>query len=116
MKSQNKSITASEALTKYRFVDATGAHTADKKAIGVTKFDVDSGDVIPFQNEADNGGIVVVEAGGAITAGTHTFVSSDASGRAVALTLSAVSDVAKICGQPIDSATAAGEFIRVKIG
>lgn len=115
MKSQNKTILAGEALSKYRFVDNEGKHTVDIKAIGATKFAVDSGDPIPFQNESSNGGVVVVEAGGVITVGTHPFVSMDADGKAVALTPAAIDDVEKICAVPLDSATADGDFIRVKM-
>ena len=99
-------IEAGEALTKKRFVDFEGKHTADKKAIGVTLFDTDSGDPATLQAS----GIVVVEAGGTITAGD--LVSSDSDGKAVSLTLSAVADVAKICGVALDSVSS-GEFLNV---
>lgn len=102
-------ITAGEALTKNRFVDFEGKHTADKKAIGVTLFDVDSGDDASIQAS----GICAVEAGGAITAGS--LVSSDADGKAVALTLSALADVEKICGIALDAASADGDYINVAL-
>ena len=100
-------IVAGEALTKRRFVDNAGKHTVDLAAIGVTIFDVDSGDPGLIQG----GGIAVVEAAGAITVGTHTFVTSDASGKAVGTT----TFDGKVCGIPIDSSTADGDFIRVKL-
>ncbi len=103
-------LTAAAAITKRRFVSAAGQHEANKNAVGVALFDTDSGDPVTLQAS----GIAVVEAGGAITAGD--LVASDANGKAVSLTLSAVGDVAKICGVAIDGATAAGEFIRVKLG
>ena len=103
-------LVAGEAITKRRFVDATGKHTLDKAAVGVALFDTDQGDPITVQVA----GIAVVESGGAINAGD--LVASDANGKAVALTLSAVGDVAKICGIALDAATGAGEFIRVKLG
>lgn len=104
-------VGATEALTKRRFVDATGKHTADVPAIGVTLFDTDSGDNATVQTE----GIAVVEAAGAITAGTHHFVSQDANGKAVALAISAAADVVKICGTPLTSATTDGDLILVKL-
>ena len=103
-------LTATAAITKRRFVSASGAHEANKNAVGVALFDTDNGDPITLQAA----GIAVVESGGAITAGD--LLTSDTNGRAVSLTLSAVADVAKICGVAIDGATAAGEFIRVKLG
>jgi len=104
-------IVAGEALTKRRFVDATVKHTVDIPAVGVNLFDTDSGDPATIQTE----GIAVVEAAGAITVGTHHFVSMDANGKAVALTLSSVADVVKICGTPLSSATTDGDFILVKL-
>ena len=98
-------ITAGEALTKHRFVDYAGKHTVDLPSIGVTKFDVDSGD----QASLDAGAVVVVEAGGAITAGD--LVKSDASGKAVSA--GTTFDI-KVCGIAISAATADGDFIDVK--
>jgi len=102
-------IEAGEALTKRRFVDFEGKHTVDVKCVGVSLFDTDSGD----QASILMNGIAVVEAGGTITAGNH--VSSDANGKAVALTIDNVNDIPKNNGVALDAATAAGEFIRVKL-
>ena len=99
-------IAAGEALTARRFVDFSGKHTVDKPAIGVTIFDVDSGDQAQLQST----GIAVVESGGAITAGD--LVKSDADGKAVSA--GTTWDV-KVCGVAIDAATDAGEFIQVKL-
>lgn len=99
-------ITAGEALTKRRFVDFEGKHTVDKPAIGVTIFDVDSGDQAQLQGQ----GIAVVESGGGITAGD--LVKSDANGKAV--TAGTTWDV-KVCGVALDTASGAGEFIQVKL-
>jgi hypothetical protein len=102
-------LEAGEALTANRFVDFAGKHTVDKRAIGVCLFATDSGDQASIQCT----GIAVVEAGGSITAGN--LVSSDADGKAVALTISAVADVPKQCGVALDDASS-GEFLRVKLG
>jgi len=103
------SITAGEALTKRRFVDFEGKHTIDIKCIGVTLFDADSA----AQASILMNGIAVVEAGGAVTAGNH--VSSDADGKAVALTIDNVNDIPKNNGVALDAATADGDIIRVKL-
>lgn len=102
-------IEAGEALTKHRFVDFEGKHTVDVKCSGVSLFDVSSGDQATIQMS----GIAVVESGGTITAGNH--VSSDANGKAVALTIDNVDDIPKNNGVALDAATAAGEFIRVRL-
>lgn len=102
-------IAAGEAITKNRFVDFAGKHTVDLMAVGVALFDTDSGDPISVLGS----GVAVVESGGAVTAGN--LVSSDANGKAVALTLSTAADAGKICGVAIDTASGAGEFIRVRL-
>jgi len=102
-------LVAGAAITAKRFVAYNGQHAANQPAIGVALFDTDNGDPITLQTA----GIAVVESGGAITAGN--LVASDANGKAVALTLSAVGDVSKICGVALDSASAAGEYIRVSL-
>ena len=102
----NVSIKAGEALTKYRFVDFSGKHTADKPAIGATIFDVDEGDQATLQSR----GVAVLEAGGAITAGN--LVKSDANGKAV--NAGTTWDV-KVCGLAIDQAYYDGDFIGVKL-
>jgi len=102
-------VLATEALTKNRFVDVAGAHTVDKKPLGVAVFDADSGDEATVQAT----GIAVVEAGGAISAGD--LVSSDANGKAVSLTLSAATDAGKIAGVAMSASSADGDIINVKI-
>ncbi len=102
-------IMAAEAITKDRFVDYSGKHTADISCAGVALFDTDSGSAISVQHV----GRVPVEAGGAISAGA--FVSSDANGKAVSLTLSAVADIAKICGKAVEAASADGDLILVDL-
>lgn len=101
-------VVAGEALTKRRFVDFEGKHTADLKCQGVTLFDGDSGKPVSAQKD----GIALVEAGGNITAGSH--VKSDGDGKAVALTFSAAADVPKDCGVALDTGSD-GSFIRVSL-
>lgn len=102
-------IVATEAITKKRFVTFDGKHTVDVSAAGVAKFDQDSGKAVTV----DAFGIVPVEASGAISAGA--FVSSDASGKATSLTVSAVADVVKICGKALEAAAADGDIILVQL-
>ena len=102
-------VVAGEALTKRRFVDFEGKHTADLKCQGVTLDDSDSGDPVSVQKS----GIALVEASGAITAGSH--VKSDGDGKAAALTFSATADVPKDCGVAKDAATTDGDIIRVSL-
>ena len=102
-------LVATEAITKNRFVDAAGAHTADKHAVGVALFDTDSGDEITVQAA----GIATVVASGAITQGDH--VKSDADGKAATLAYSAAADAAKACGVALDAATTDGDVIRVRL-
>lgn len=104
-------VVAGENLTGKRFVNQQGKHTVDKRAIGVVQEDADSGEAASVQCS----GIAVVEAGGAITVGTHQYVSMDANGKALALAPVEVADLLKICGIPLDSATETGQFIRVKL-
>jgi uncharacterized protein DUF2190 len=102
-------IVAAEALYNNRFVDCLGTTVVDLKCAGVTLFDVADGESATIQMS----GIAVVESGGAVTAGNH--VSADSSGRAVALTIDNVNDIPKNNGVALDAATAAGEFIRVRL-
>lgn len=101
-------IIATEAITKQRFVTWDGKHTVDIAAAGVAYFSADSGDPITVHTL----GRVAVEAGGSISAGA--FVSSDANGKAVSLPLSAVADVAKICGRALEDASD-GDIILVEL-
>lgn len=102
-------VDATEAITKDRFVTFDGKHTVDIGCCGVALFDTANGDPITVQIA----GRVPVVAGGAIAAGT--LVSSNADGKAVALTLSAVTDVDKICGRAVEAASADGDVILVDL-
>lgn len=95
------SITAAAAITKRRFVAPDGTHTAAAKALGVAQFDTDSGDEISVLN----GPVEVVEAGAAISAAGE--VEADSVGRAITLASG------ESCGYTPDTASAAGELIRV---
>lgn len=102
-------IVATEAITKDRFVTYNGKHTADVSAAGVALFDADNGASITVQAF----GRVPVEASGPISAGD--WVKSDANGKAASLTLSAVADIAKICGKAVEAASADGDLILVDL-
>lgn len=89
MKSHNPILTitllATAALLARRFTGFDGATCgANAKALGVTEFAVDSGDVGPVHVS----GVVLVEAGAAVTAGAS--VVSTAAGKAIAATAAAV--------------------------
>lgn len=101
-------LIATEAITKKRFVAFDGTHTVDLRAIGVAQEDTDSGDSISVQIA----GIASVECGGSVTAGND--LSSDADGKAIALTYDNVDDHAKYCGKALDDGSA-GTFIRVAL-
>lgn len=129
------SIKAAAAITKRRFVGYDGNLCgAGAKAFGVALFDQNINEQVTCIVE----GIAVVESGGALTKGDP--VESDATGRAVAatamdgvvdagavavtssaangniLTLSGSKPPKAINGYVfLDSATAAGEFVRVKL-
>lgn len=105
----NITLVATEAITKDRFVDYAGAHTADGKVAGVALFDTASGSPITVQHK----GIAVVTSAGSVSAGD--LVKSDANGKAAALTLSAVGDVPKMAGVAMDAGTTDGDLIRVKL-
>lgn len=96
---------ATGGLAKKRFVTFAGAKfaagTAGTATLGVANADYDAGE----QAGVDAQGSILVEAGGAITAGAE--VEADADGRAVAKTTGVAA------GRARDSATAAGEFIRI---
>lgn len=108
------SITVTANVPARRFIGVTGALCgAAAQPIGVSINAVDSGQVAGVYI----GGIVVVEAGGAITAGTH--VQSDASGKAVAMT-ALVNDAANAVnksaiGVALEASTADGQFIRIRL-
>jgi hypothetical protein len=97
-------VRAAVALTKHRF--ATTAGTVPAAGVycpGVANENYDAGDDAGL----DFSGVLVVESGAAIAA--DAAVQTDASGRAI--TLAAGVNL----GRALDAATAAGEFIRVKL-
>jgi len=96
-------IIATEAITAKRCVAYNGTHTQYLAAVGVALHATDSGDPISVGVAP----IEVIEAGGVVTAGAQVEV--DSSGRVIDYT----SHV--IVGRAIDAATAAGEFIRVRM-
>lgn len=98
------SVIAAAALTKKRFVTATGAvPAAGAWCPGVANADYDIGEAAGI----DTHGIVLVEAGAAISAGAA--VQTDNQGRAITL------DAGVSLGRTLDAATAAGDLIRVKL-
>lgn len=127
------SIQAAADLAKHRFIGFDGNLCgADAKARGVSAADTKSGQMCPI----NIAGEVLVESGGAITQGAA--IASDALGRAIAATAFSVtvpagatavtSDAAQpnlteaggylpqaVNGYAVDAASAAGEFIRVRL-
>lgn len=98
------SVKAITAISKSRYVRATGAQAgAGDKVLGVADLDA----AIGQQASVKTHGILIVEAGAAVAA--ESRVQSDAAGRAI--TLAAGSDA----GLALDSATAAGQPIRIKL-
>lgn len=94
-------ITATGTITASRFMTIAGAQAgADAAAIGVSKSDAVSGDLVPCVIL----GTAVVEAGAAIAAGAT--LKSDASGRAITWATSG----SKL-GIALQAASAAGELI-----
>ena len=101
---QRFSMPAGADVERCRFVSinensAGITATAATKIVGVSMNKADAGQVLEIAD-----GIVMVEAGGAVTAGTA--VASNATGQAVAGDGNAIA---------LTSATAAGELITVKI-
>ncbi len=127
------SIQAAADLVKHRFIGFDGNLCgANAKARGVSAADTKIGQMCPI----NIAGEVLVESGGAITAGAA--LASDASGKAVAATAFSVTvpagatAVTSAAAQPdlteaggylpqalngyaVDAATGAGEFIRVRL-
>ena len=100
------SLTAGAAIERHRFVSADAnsngiTATASTPVIGVSTNKVDVNQVLEIAD-----GIVIVEAGGAVTAGTA--VASDAAGKAITAT-------DKSIGIALTGASAAGELITVKL-
>ena len=128
-----ETVLAAGNLPKGRFVGFDGNLCAqDAKALGVCLADTDQGKYAPVLLD----GIAIVETGGAVNQGDA--VASDAQGRAVTASAFSVSvpagatNVTSTAAQPdlveaggvlpqavngyaLDSASGAGEFIRVKL-
>lgn len=99
------SMTASAALTMNRMVGLDGdVCGAEAKAAGMAQFDADAGEQVGVAAL----GVILVEAGAAITAGAE--IESDDEGRAIAKTRGAGN------GHALDAALAAGDVIRVLRG
>ncbi len=99
------SITAAAALTQRRFIGMDGdVCGAGAKALGAAEFNADAGD----QASVNVAGLILVEAGGAITAGAE--VESDADGKAIAQSAGVGN------GYALDAATTDGDVIRVVRG
>jgi hypothetical protein len=127
------SIQAAADLVKHRFIGFDGnLCAANAKARGVSAADTKAGQMCPI----NIAGEVLVETGGAITAGAA--IASDATGKAVAATAFSVTvpagatAVTSTAAQPdlteaggylpqavngyaVDAAAGAGEFIRVRL-
>lgn len=100
------SIKATANLPKQRFIGFDGnLCTAGVKAYGICDVETDAGQFAPVAVL----GILLVESGGAIAA--KAKITSDASGRAVAIT-----STEEVNGYAIDAATAAGDVIRIVRG
>lgn len=99
------SMTAVAALTINRMVGLDGdVCAAGAKAAGMAQVNADAGEQTPVAAL----GVILVEAGAAITAGSE--IESDASGRAIAKTTGLGN------GHAMDAALAAGDVIRVLRG
>ena len=99
------SVLAAVALTERRFVGFDGnVCAAGAKALGVVDADTDADNMAP----ANVLGVILVEAGAAITAGAE--VQSDASGKAIPKAAGVANGIAW------DTATAPGELIRIVRG
>jgi hypothetical protein len=106
------SIAAAAALVAKRFVGVDGNYcAAGAQPIGVSINPVDSGEQVGVMVS----GIAILESGAAVTAGS--YVQSDSTGRAINMV--AMTDTAgrnkTACGVALEAATAAGQYIRVRI-
>ena len=95
-------IVAAAAITGKRMVTALGTHAAAHEAVGVALHDADDTTTVSVGVAP----IEMVEAGGTCTAGGG--LKTDSSGRVVNQGGSGI-----IVGYALDSATTAGEFIRM---
>ena len=97
-------VLAAAAISAYRFVTTAGAvPAAGAWCPGVSATSAAAGEALGVVFS----GIKLVESGGAVTAGA--VVETDNVGRAVALSTGIG------LGRTLDAATAAGQFIRVKL-
>ena len=97
------SVKAKTNLPKQRFIGFDGnLCTASTKAYGVCDVETESGQYAPIAIL----GILLIESGGVINA--KSKITSDASGKAVAIT-----STEEVNGYAIDSASGAGEIIRI---
>lgn len=98
------SVMAAVALTAQRFVTAGGGvPAAGAWCPGVVNADFAAGEAAGVITH----GVVLVEAGAAVAAGAA--VQTDNVGRAITL------DAGVSLGRTLDAATAAGQFVRVKL-
>lgn len=105
------SLPAGGAVAQHRFVsvanEAAIQATASTKVVGVSMNEVTAAELAKHESIVEIAdGIVMVEAGGAVTSGAG--VAADADGKAVAATGTAI-------GIAITAATAAGQLIAVKL-
>jgi len=99
------SVKVQEDVVKQRFIGFDGKYcTAGTKAYGVSDVEIDAGQWAPVAIS----GILLIEAGGTITA--ETPITSDANGRAVMATGNAA-----VNGYALDAASI-GEVIRIVRG
>jgi len=97
-------VLAAAAISAYRFVTAAGAvPAAGAWCPGVSATSAAAGEAVGVVFA----GIKLVEAGAAVSAGAA--VQTDNAGRAITL------DAGIGLGRALDAATAAGQFIRVKL-
>lgn len=98
-------MVATAAITACRFVTAGGTVTvADANSCGVSRSAAAIGENFAY----DAGGTTIVESGAAVT--VNASVKSDSTGRAIDWATSGVK-----LGQALQAATAAGQFIEVRL-
>lgn len=97
------SVLAAADLPRHRFAGFNGNLCgAGERALGTVEADTEADNMAPVNVL----GILLVEAGGAVTAGSA--VQSDASGKAIAIAEGKIAN-----GIAIDAATADGDVIRI---
>lgn len=110
-----KTFAAGGAIAAYRIVRFSAADTVVQAAAVTEALAGVTTDVAPLSGERTDvvmGGIALIEAGGAIA--LTNFVTSDATGRAVAAAPAAGVNN-RIIGIPLEPAVAAGDIIRVML-